>query len=169
MKNDLSEHFEKQLERTNTWLSFAEAKNAALIAFNVSMIAVISDVLSDYMVLLVILVILLLISTIVALVSFMPETKNVSSNEKDAQEDNNLLFFGDIAKCNDRTDYIEKTKKRYFLPIDPEKENENINSDLASEILINSRLTVKKYNLFKLALMIDFLCLALTAAFFIIA
>ena len=68
-----------------------------------------------------------------------------------------------------KTDYIEKTKKRYFLPIDPETENENINSDLASEILINSRLTVKKYNLFKLALMIDFLCLALTAAFFIIA
>jgi len=31
------------------------------------------------------------------------------------QEDNNLLFFGDIAKCNDKTDYIEKTKKRYFF------------------------------------------------------
>ena len=169
MKNDLSEHFEKQLERTNTWLSFAEAKNAALIAFNVSMIAVLSDVLSDYIVLLVILAILLLISTIVALLSFMPEIKNVSSDEKDVQEANNLLFFGDIAKCNDKTDYIEKTKKRYFLSIDTEIENENINTDLASEILINSRLTVKKYNLFKVALMIDFLFLMLTAVFFIIA
>ena len=69
-----------------------------------------------------------------------------SSNEKRcAKKITILLFFGDIAKCNDKTDYIEKTKKRYFLPIDPETENENINSDLASEILINSRLTVKKY------------------------
>ena len=33
-------HFENQLERTNFWLSFAEAKNGAIIAINVALIAV---------------------------------------------------------------------------------------------------------------------------------
>ena len=32
-------HFENQLERTNFWLSFAEAKNGAIIAINVALIA----------------------------------------------------------------------------------------------------------------------------------
>ena len=35
------EYFEKQLDRTDKWLSFAEAKNAALIALNLAMCGVI--------------------------------------------------------------------------------------------------------------------------------
>lgn len=37
--NKIVSHFEEQLERTNYWLSFAEAKNGAIIAINVALIA----------------------------------------------------------------------------------------------------------------------------------
>ena len=35
------EYFEKQLDRTDKWLSFAEAKNAALVALSLAMSGVI--------------------------------------------------------------------------------------------------------------------------------
>lgn len=38
---DRIEFLEKNLERINSWLQFAEAKNAAMIAFIVAMLAVI--------------------------------------------------------------------------------------------------------------------------------
>ncbi len=37
--NKIVSHFEEQLEKTNYWLSFAEAKNGAIIAINVALIA----------------------------------------------------------------------------------------------------------------------------------
>lgn len=169
MKDNLSEHFEKQLERTNTWLSFAEAKNAALIAFNVAMTGVLSDVLSEYMPILVFLLTLLLISTIAALFSFMPNLGNRPSPKSKEQKANNLLFFGDIARCRDERDLIEKTKERYFPEMEESADKKNINIDLASEILINSRLAVRKYSLFKTALLFDFFCLVVAAVSFIVA
>lgn len=41
--------------------------------------------------------------------------------------------------------------------------------DLASEVLINSRITVKKYKNFKNAVKIDFIALVMTIIFFCVA
>ena len=46
MSKNNKEHIEllqKIFDNTNTWLHFAEGKNAALIAFNVTMIATITE------------------------------------------------------------------------------------------------------------------------------
>ena len=40
--NKIVSHFENQLERTNYWLSFAEAKNGAIIAINVALITIVN-------------------------------------------------------------------------------------------------------------------------------
>lgn len=66
---DYISFFEKQLERVNYWLSYAETKNAAMIALNVAICAaLISMSLSDR--LYVIAMVGLLVSTIILMVSF---------------------------------------------------------------------------------------------------
>lgn len=66
----IEEHFEKQLDRINTWLSFAEAKNAALIVFDVAMLTIFADVYSKYTLFSTILIVIFLISGILCLYSF---------------------------------------------------------------------------------------------------
>ena len=46
----LEKHFEEQLAKVNTWLSFAEAKNGVLIGFNVAAIDIVVEHYSEYQV-----------------------------------------------------------------------------------------------------------------------
>ena len=55
-------HFENQLERTNFWLSFAEAKNGAIIAINVALIAVLITIFDKAPIFCIVAVIFFLIS-----------------------------------------------------------------------------------------------------------
>lgn len=67
----------------------------------------------------------------------------------------NLLSCAEIATISIVDSYIEQTKQRYYptLEITTIKSNKII--DLASEILINSRITKQKYMLFRTALILD--------------
>ena len=76
MEQNLEEHLEKQLERVNSWLSFAEAKNVGLIAANIAMLAVIIGLFQEAPVFCVVAGIITLISCALCLISFMP---NLSS------------------------------------------------------------------------------------------
>ena len=68
---ELDELLEKNFSNVNSWLNFAEAKNAANIAFVVACIAAIFS-LEDKNVLLYIICIILIISGICSLVFFLP-------------------------------------------------------------------------------------------------
>ncbi len=67
------------------------------------------------------------------------------------------MFYGDIAKLKDVNDYFELTKKLYYK--DAEKCREQV--DLAEEVLQNSKITVKKYKISKLAIIIDLMGLVI--------
>lgn len=105
---DYISFFEKQLERVNYWLSYAETKNAAMIALNVAICAaLISMSLSDR--LYVIAMVGLLVSTIILMVSFFPFLANKASKKEKAKiaESRELYLFWRY--CIDR-----QCKRLYF-------------------------------------------------------
>jgi len=166
--HEIEEYFEKQLERTNSWLSFAEAKNAGLIAVNIALMAVIIELFSDAPVFCVIAVAFAIASSIVCLISFDPNMGKAVDKvrRKNKSKDLNLTFYGDIAQFDSTEQYINKTKELYF----DKKDNVSRQAhDLAAEVLINSQITVRKYNWFKIALKIDFAALAFAMILFIAA
>lgn len=168
MELKIIEHFEKQLERTNYWLSFAEAKNGALIAINVALTAALITIFDKAPIFCVIAISCFLVSCALSLFSFIPNTKsrpdaNITLND----EKLNLLFFGDIALIGTTERYIELSINRYFFG---SKTSTNaLVYDLASEILINSRIALKKYGDFKWAIKIDFFAVFLTILFLCLA
>ena len=74
--NKIVSHFENQLERTNYWLSFAEAKNGAIIAINVALIAVLITIFDKAPIFCVIAISCFLVSCTLSLISFIPNTKS---------------------------------------------------------------------------------------------
>lgn len=123
----IEEHFEKQLQQTNYWLSFAEAKNAAIIVFNVTLIGLLFDSLNENHIMFLISSILFVVSCLISLYSFLPNMNSKAKNTIDEENcERNLIFYGDIA--------LSKLAK-----------------DAASEVHINSQITVNKMNLFKRA------------------
>lgn len=146
-KNDF---LEKQLDRVNSWLNFAEAKNVALIALNVSLLTIEYD---SFNCVVCLLDILLVISILICLFSFWPDFSG---------KGNSPIFYKDIAE----------SEKEYYEMINDyfgENDIEKLNEELAKEIKANSKITMKKYKLFKVALAIDFVAFVSLAAIFIAA
>ena len=171
--NKIMSHFENQLERTNYWLSFAEAKNGAIIAINAALIAALITIFDKAHTFCVIAISCFLVSCLLSLISFIPNTKSRPEEKKmisdgELNGELNLLFYGDVASIGTTESYIELIINRYFSG----KEMVLVNKlvyDIASEILINSRITVKKYNCFKNAVKVDFIAVALTTIFLCVA
>lgn len=151
--------FEKQLERVNYWLSYAETKNAAMIALNVAMCAVFISMSLPGSLYAVVMV-GLLVSTIILMISFFPFLGNKVSKKKKEKTEDNYIFFGDIALTNNANDYISKVDIRYFNGKQQSNENSKLVLDLANEIIYNSRLARRKFVVFRLALGIDILVVA---------
>lgn len=152
---ELEAFFEKQLERTNYWLSFAEAKNAALIAFNVASIVFIAEFQKNFRMFSTVIMILFAVSCIICLISFFPKAYNRPKTLKTNEQNDNLIFWNDIAMIKDEVRYIELVIDRYFPGKNLNGESNKLCYDLASEIVINSRIARSKYNCFKKALKVD--------------
>ena len=155
-------YLKEQLSRTNYWLSFAEAKNAAIITLNIAIMANIDKLYQCNYCLERIHLIILAVSTGFSIYSFIPnlfkaEFKRKDTSQKGGHVKLNLMFYGDIAKLKDVNDYFELTKKLYYK--DAEKCREQV--DLAEEVLQNSKITVKKYKISKLAIIIDLMGLVI--------
>ena len=159
----MEDFLKEQLDRSNYWLSFSEAKNAALVALNIAIIAVCTQVDIFGVIMQVVLCIMFLISTICSLISFYPNLKNKAKEQGENSIENcNLVFYGDIAKISDSKVYINCVKTRYQLNMPEDKKH--ICEDLAEEIVINSEIATSKYRLFKKAIFVDMMAIV----FFII-
>lgn len=169
--NQLEEFFDKQLERINSWLTFAEAKHAAIIAFDIAAIAFVAEMRDNYPTFCTIIMLLFIGSSFVSLCSFSPITFNRPPKLTDRVNVKklNLLFWGDIAKVKDETQYIHQIIERYFPHCALEKSAQRMCIDLACEIVINSRIANRKYELFKIALCIDVIAFLITAILLIVA
>lgn len=148
-------------ENVKSWLHFAEAKNAALITIDLSIIAILfTSNLSKYNLLLFyISIILLLISLICAVLSFKPinEIKKVSI--KNIKE--NLLHFAYIASL-EKEEYIEKLYRYYWGNNNMEiKEVSYIEQHYCQEIIENARITLIKQKFFKLSSVFTFVSVIL--------
>lgn len=147
-------------ENINGWLKYSEAKNGVLLTLTSGFIGSVISIygfpaqLSESFVdnLKVIyhweLIIALSISLVLLLISFLPQTNNrvfwFSSLEK--RDDDNLLFYGDIQKYS---------VKEYLNKLNDGKENQYSNNEFfyANQIIINSRITYRKLQYFKVALL----------------
>ena len=167
-KNYTLEFLKEQLERTNYWLSFAEAKNGALVAINLAMMAVIVELHSDVSVCYTIVLILLGVSSIVCLTSFFPNMKTHSENPtfKVDISKMNMLFYSDIAKLSEKQ-YATLIETNYGNELDKNILATTIAKNYVSEIHINSCIANRKFGLFKVAIEIDIIALVLCVLFFI--
>ncbi len=145
---------EKQLERTNYWLSFAEGKHGALLAINTVIIAAVFNA-SDKMSLCIVNLIIygFISSCVVCLYALYPNMKSEDSS--------NLLYYLNISKIKTGNEYAGLAKKKYSTGTDNIEYNA-LGRDLAEEIIINSKIAVFKYQLFRIAVIIDIITLVVT-------
>ena len=174
---ELIEHLEKVYASIAEWLKFAEAKNAALLVFDMSLLAVFQHFYEDAKCFCLAGTIIVVISGLVTLWTFSPNAgnkKNIrfknSGQGAKPEAVKNLYYWGAIAACRDTKEFLTKTRNRYFKQIsDLDIENDKRAYDIAEEIYINSKIAANKYGLFKLALIIDMIVLGLSILVFIVA
>lgn len=156
---NMTDELKDIFDNVNNWLKFAEAKNATmtagngLVIFGVSKLILMKDLnINEYLLYYIYFSLFMMtLSFVVALISFMPNVKLPSyifnNNEKKA---NNLLFFGSIMEYNE-DNYLRDLKDTLGLENDNYKKNK-INQMYANQIIINSKIAMKKYKLFNMSL-----------------
>ena len=174
---DLSELLDKVFSNVNSWLNFAETKNAANIALVVAWIAAIFS-LNSMNVLLYAICILFTFSGICSMISFLPRVedkivkkfprleKRIIKKKAQKDEKDNLLFFEAIKKYSGQ-EYAEQVSKLYLQT--NEKDFSRYELDLANEIVYNSDIASRKYKFFKVAAYLDVVAFMLLVCCFIIA
>ena len=169
INHEIDEFFEKQLDRTNYWLSFAEAKNGALLAFNVALIGVLFSLFDKCSILCTVAIVIISISIGACLVSFIPQlTKCVEVKKQTVNlEMLNLIYFEDISKLMDANVLIDQVIQKYFVK--EKDEIDKLGIDLAAEVLTNSEITVRKYKIFRFALGVDLVAIIAVVAFTVVA
>lgn len=170
MNNNVVEFLKEQLERTNYWLSFAEAKNAALIAMNIAMATVMIGLIDKYPILSAITLIIFMCSSLFCIYSFKANGSKAQDNKKTSscmsEEAVNLLFWKDISKLESADKYLELVIKNYFN--NDENELLKLKKDYADEIYVNSIIADKKYSLFNKALFFDIISVIICILVFIV-
>ena len=167
----LDELLEKNFSNVNSWLNFAEAKNAANIAFVVASIAAIFS-LEGMNILLYVICVFLIISGIGSLISFLPRVGNKMARttlffEKSKKTNgDNLVFFENIKEYSG-DEYLKQICKMYFGEnnYSPTK----YQSDLSDEIVYNANVASNKYKIFRLAVLLDIVAFAALVFFIIMA
>lgn len=154
----------------NSWLTFAETKNATLIALNgAGVFGLVCSLLnSDYnggpwlTLYLWNVVVFLGLGTVISLLSFSPVVSAFKAKKKFPSRNKanlNLLFYGELVQYDSAKDYVVQIYKRYYNTGLNENQVSKIHLDYADEILINSRITARKYTFFKWALFSDLLAI----------
>lgn len=155
MSNSLDDKLESIFKNVNEWLKFAEQKNAALVVLNGSSIWGLSLILRNTtnlskfeLISSSIVYLLITLSTLLCLISFTPVLQNPWLSVGEKNESDNCLYFGHIAKY-DEFDYLKMVNLK--LKINKESFT-NFELDIASQIIINSKIAIAKYQKFQTSL-----------------
>lgn len=168
-------------DTTNKWLQFAEAKNGALIAINGTLIFKCIDFFTDSHlgkvkgneIILIIAIGLFILATSISLISFFPKMgKNNTNNNnvcncyclKKIRQNRLLNFYGDISKYNNGTEYLKDIYEFYYTK---KKPFHKIELDYSEEIVFNSKVTLRKYKMFKYSVGLDIFAISLIFIFWI--
>lgn len=170
---------DKEFAIINHWLSFAEAKNAAVIALDTALIGISTRIIVSetvfqnncLLIFIITVLMLIIISLILALFSFLPimvSGKNLIlvvynkfinvSGRASIKEDKNYIFYRDIARLEKAENYLKMLMHNYGFPYFDKDQYLN---DMAQEIYINSQVTVSKFIYFRLSASILIVALGL--------
>lgn len=166
-------HFEllqQLLSSVNMWLHFAEAKNAALIAFNIALLSALfnADLFVFSSTIFSSIIIGLLISIVVLLFSFLPKNSPLKKIIRSNIEAN--LFHYVYVATLDSEEFLSLLYKRYWA-----ENNQNtplfsrIERDCSKEIIQNARIAVRKQLFFNIAFKIDVVIIIIAALLIICA
>lgn len=152
MSANADEQLQAIFNNVNDWLKFAETKNAALVAADVAILIGVASLFEEASSWLLIYLILLAsfvgLSLVIGLISFLPATK-IPWLRKPAtiREKRNVLYYGDIAD-QDVESYLELLKSVLKEGVEPTP----IGKAYIEQIIINSKIAVKKYGYFTTSL-----------------
>lgn len=174
-KNDQQDAYDKvltaSLARVIDFVKFAEAKNAALLAFCSGWTVAIANLITKenpvpgaYGDVLPVSGSLFLIAALMALYSFIPRVKlgDFFKGEAKVSRELNLLFYGDVSEVA-IDDYPARLKARY-LPEEKHSATDKYFSDLSCQIHVNSTIASRKFGLFKMATWVTLLALIILVA-----
>jgi len=138
-------------KNVNEWLRFAEAKNAMIIAFNGVVFFGVArliklDEIKDIKILLIYLYICFIFlgfSTLVAILSFVPQLKQIVPSMDFKSENDNYLFFMTLKD--------KKTEEIINIYNSEDETNTPFHRHLAEQIITNSGITKRKYDHFTFA------------------
>lgn len=160
------------MKTVNSWLVFAESKNAAIVTFNIAVgFGIISFIESKnnipcmLLVYTYVVVLLLGVGAVVGILSFLPSLTNLAKqqNSKEKRDNNNLLYFYHIAEYD-----VDEYLKGFSLLIgSANRKYTPIEKAYANQIISNSRIAVRKYQYFTCSLWFTIIALAPPLAIFI--
>jgi Family of unknown function (DUF5706) len=147
------------LGMVNDWLKFAETKNAGLVGVGSAGAAVLASFLAsaDDRVLSVglgIAAVTISFSVFVGLASFFPRTslaRHLTREVGRPGEGDNLYYYGHLAKYAPAT-LVEAIARDYAQTVYTEVVHVRSREDLAAQIIVNSRITLAKLELFGIAI-----------------
>lgn len=153
-----------QLEqKINTYLQFAETKNAAIITFNSALLFFSIDFFINtykgtYTQAYILCIIILVISLLVSLMSFLPRLKNkkliqkimFSQNKKNKSQKTNLLDYEVISKYN-----ATELMNQYEKALDLKSTNPMFDLYLTRQVIDLAQTAYLKYSFFRLTLNIS--------------
>jgi len=155
-RSDAEEHLLTVLAMVNDWLKFAEAKNAGLIALAglsltglLSYVAQVNKFIYGAAILLVAGAVLWLGSLMLGMFSFMPQRTAVKPKtplREQVDDTDNLYYFGHLASYSSETLLVALNGNEQEGSL-----RERFVRNLADQVIINSRITVNKLDLFDLA------------------
>ena len=147
------------LTTVNEWLKFAEAKNGALLAADIALLFGVFKLLNELTgreVFIYFAIVLVILSAISNLVSFIPQLKLSSfTPRKRTEKEASLIFYGHIAKYEPQS-YV---KALYAESGAEPAAIAQIEVDYAQQIIINSRIAVRKYLCFNVGLWLTVLAM----------
>lgn len=138
------------LERVVDWLKYAEAKNAALLAFNCAFLVGILQIINDsensslLVNYLFFLVVLLFISITLGIMSFLPKLTPPWGN-RFPKENSNILYFGHICSFTEQS-YLDK-----FYSLMEIVDKHPMDKHYSNQIVVNSKIAFIKYSYFRVA------------------
>lgn len=142
---DKIDFYEKNLDRVNYWLQFAEAKNAAMIAFIVAVLSIFNaSFINCY--LRILFYVVFLLALCLSLCSMLPKSNmNVDKVDGKYSDEDNYFYWNDIAKYS-KSDYVNRINELF------KSDNSSmLELMLASEIITNARIAKHKFSMFRLA------------------
>lgn len=153
-ETDLLKQLKDISANVNSWVAFAEAKNGALLALDSGLALAITNILldrcmSDPMLWYFCSALgFTVMGLLVALLSFVPQSRPSQEKQGAIREQSNLWFYGDIAQYDSHS-YLAALKASLADTDAPES---RLCVDLAGQIITNSKIAVRKYGYFTVAI-----------------